>query len=277
MPRRWVRTAAAVLSGVALVMGLGGCESTPRIGETVQAQVTALPRSRADLDTGFTALHAALRAGVVRADAERGRLLRAQCLEPDPGARDGLRPRVATLRLPDGVQAAAGTLIDIDHLQGAHAADSRRHGRYVAPAPASTPATAPEAWRSLFGSARPLCRPAGLPEGRWRVQVAGPVAAWELDFAQAEMARHAAFDDAELAAGRIVQLSCQLKVMDGSDWTVVTWLARLPEGLQPRQGEVLRLQAGAEELGKDRGPLARVLGPAPGVAAPGGNAIVRCR
>jgi hypothetical protein len=272
-PGRRVR---ALLAGLVPLV-LAGCESTPRVGEVVTAQVTAQPRARAELTGGFTPLHAALRAGVVRADAERGRLVLAQCLEPDAGAPDGLRARVATLLLPEGVQAPPGALLDIDTLGGAHATDSRRHGRFVALAPASSAQAEPAAWRTVFGRARPLCRPPGLPEGRWRVQSTRTVAAWELGFAQAERARHDAFSDADFAAGRVLELRCQLKVLDGSDWTLMTWLARAAEGPPPPVGAVLRLRAGAEEGGDAPGPPAQVLGPAPGVAAPGGQAVVRCR
>lgn len=255
--------------------GLAGCESMPTPGQTVYAEVTALPRSRAELDGGFASLHAALQAGVSRRDAEQGRLLRAQCVDDDGAAPEGLRPRSATLLRPEGPAVAVGSVVEIEALQAAHAADRRRHGRLAAvlpPAPAADPA-----WRIYFGTPRPLCRPPGLPDGRWRVQVAGPVAAWEIDFATAEKARHERFDDAELAAGRIVRLSCQLKVIDGADWSRVTWLARLPAGLDARPGQVLRLRAGAEEAGRRVAPLAAVLGPAPDRDAPGGTAVVRCR
>lgn len=260
-----------------LVAGLvlAGCESMPTPGDTVHAEVTAVPRSRGELGGGFTSLHAALHAGVARREAEQGRLLRAQCVDDDPAAPGGLRPRSATLLLPEGRTVAVGQVVEIDTLTAAHAADRRRHGRLVSVPPALAPDD--PAWRVSFGTPRPLCRPPGLAEGRWRVQLAGPVAAWEIDFALAEKARHESIDDTELAAGRIVQVSCQLKVIDGADWTRVNWLARLPAGLEARPGQVMRLRTGAEEGGRHSGPLAAVLGPAPERAAPGGTAVVRCR
>jgi hypothetical protein len=263
-----------VFAGAAATL-LTGCESVPRPGDVVTAQVVAQPRSRAEIPAPFGALHAALRAGVERADAERGRLLSAQCLQPDTGARDGVRGRVATVLVPDGVPAPPGALLEIE-IDAQVGADARPHGRFAGLAPATTPAAEPAAWARSFGRDRPLCRPAGLAEGRWRVQSGGPVAAWELGFARAELARHDSLGDAELAAGRVVQVSCRLKVVDGSDWTLVTWLARHPDGPALQVGDVVRLRAGADEGGGATGALAQVLGPAPGVRAPGGNAVVRC-
>jgi hypothetical protein len=271
------RAAVTALAVLALA-GLAACESTPRPGATVRAQVLEQPRSRAELSGGDTALHAALGAGVGRAEAERGRLWRAQCVEPDPASHEGLRPRVATLLLPEGSAARAGALVEIGALSGGHANDRYRHGRLVAVLAEAGPAGTAEAagWRRSFDRLRPLCRPEGVPEGRWRVQLLGAVTAWELDFAQAERMRHGAFDEAEFAAGRAVVVACQLKMVDGGDWNRLRWLARVPAGPAPRVGDVVELRVGAQEFSRDTAPIAEVLGPAPGVARPAGNGVVRC-
>jgi hypothetical protein len=267
----------AAASLPALLAVLAGCESMPSPGEELRAQVVAVPRSRAELDGGFTRLHAALRAGVARADAEAGRLWLAQCVEPEASALEGLRPRTATLLLPPGLQPAVGTVVEIDALQGSHARDLRRHGRFVNALGSASAAADPSGWRRYLGNPRPLCRPDGAAEGRWRVQLVGAVAAWEIDFARAELARHDAIADAELAAGRVALVSCQLKVADGSDWTRPSWLTRTPDRPPLRVGDVVRIVAGAEEAGRAAGPLARVLEVVPGVAPPSDSGVVRCR
>lgn len=268
------RTRAALGLLSMLAVALAGCESAPSSGEVVIAGVVAVPKSRGELAGGFGQLHAALRAGVGRGEAAAGRLWLAQCLEADPTAPDGLLPRVATLVLPPGETAAFGALVQVDTLRGAHAADRRRHGRFVARVAERTPPPGAEApgWRTYFGRPSPLCRADGMPEGRWQVQLRGAVAAWEIDFAQAELARHDSLGDDELAAGRVVVASCQLKVMDGSDWTRLSWVARVPGGQALAVGDVVRLRAGAEESGGRVAPLAQVLGPAPGSAAASASA-----
>lgn len=274
------RGAAVTLAmlAVAGLVGLAGCESTPRPGATVHAQVLEQPRSRGELSGGSTSLHAALGAGVGRAEAERGRLWRAQCVEPDAASREGLRPRVATLLLPEGTAARPGALVEIDALQGDHPTDRHRHGRLVAVLAEAAPADNAEAagWRRIFDRLRPLCRPDGVGDGRWRVQLLGAVTAWEVDFAQAERVRHGAFDAAEFEAGRVVVVACQLKMVDGGDWNRLRWLARVPAGPAPRVGDVVQLRVGAQEFSRDTEPIAEVLAPAPGVPRPPGTGVVRC-
>ncbi len=260
---------------LALAALLAGCESVPDSGDVVTAQVLAQPRSRAELAGGYTGLHAALRAGVARADAERGRLWRAQCVDPDAGT--GVRGRAMTLLLPDGVDPAPGALVEVAPLEGT--GPQGRHARFIAvlagPLPAGAPL--PPGWRLSFDRPRPLCSPPGAAAGRVHVQLSGAVAAWEIDFAQAELARHSLASDAELAAGRIVVVACQLKVADGSDWTRPSWIARVPGTLAARVGAVVRLRAGAEDGGRHAAPLADVLDLLPGVPPAPGNGVVRCR
>lgn len=265
-PRLALAVAAALLAG---------CETTPRPGAAATAQVIAVPRTRAELGGGHARLHAALRSGVNRASAERGRLALAECAEPDAGERDGVRWHSATVLLPDGVPATPGTFLDLQDVATAPGTATRHHGRFLAPAPAPTGA---EAIRSRYSQdADTRCRPPGMPEGRMRVRLHRAVAPWELDFALPELQRHERFGAQELAAGRVVLLSCQLKVMDGGDWYRPVWLARVPPGLELRVGQVVDLRAGATEDSKDVEPLAQVLGLAAHARAPGGNAVVRCR
>lgn len=275
---------------IALALGVGaaclpmaGCESIPAPGAQVQAEVVAIPKDRADLQGGFTHLHAALRAGVQRADAERDRLWLAQCVEPDAGAPGRVRSRTVTLLVPGplalGVAPGEGALVEIEALQGAHATDRHRHGRLTGvEAPAGPAASDAPGWRRDSGRLRPVCRPEGAAEGRWRVQLHRTVSAWEIDFAMAERARHESLTDAELAAGRVVVARCQLKVVDGSHWTRPSWIARLPQGQAARVGDLVQLRTGAEEAGRATAPLAQVLGPGlrQGVARPQAPGVVRC-
>jgi hypothetical protein len=273
------RVAAAPLAlGVAVLAA--GCESIPAPGTTITAQVMEAPRTRAELAGGYGHLYPALRAGVTRADAQGGRLVIAQCGEPDTAVRDGVRWHVVTTVLPPALKPTPGLLLDVevplapDPVTGA-TSTPRRHGVVVAAAAAPDPAQmVPSA---VGDSLRPVCQPPGSATGRWRVQFSRTVAPWEIDFAVAELARRDRFGDAEIGAGRVVLVGCQLKVIDGADWNRPTWLARAPAGVAPRVGDIVRVRAGASEMGKDVEPLSEVLGPAPGVSAPQGLAVVRCR
>jgi hypothetical protein len=268
-----------------IASNLVGCESTPSIGQVVNAHVLAVPQSRADLKGGFTDLHAALSAGVGRAEADEGRLWRAQCVEPGASAADGLQPRIATLLLPEGTALRAGAVVDIEAHPRVEAADSRpandrsRHGRFVAVVAEGGRAVEEDAadCPSSFDCLRPVCQPEGLAGGHWRVQLFGAVQAWEVDFAQAERARHGAFDDAEIAVGRVVVIACQLKVVDGGDWNRLRWLARVPSGATPGVGDVVQVRVGAREFSRDVGPIAEVLAPTSSAARPPGIGVVRCR
>lgn len=261
----------------ALLMAAGllaSCESIPAPGETVIAQVLEVPRDRAELRGAHSHLYAALRVGVVRADAEHGRLALGRCAEPDERARGGVRVHVATTVLPVGTPATRGAVVEVALAQLSPGGPTQRHGVFVASVP--TPEPAHVVRPAAGGSTRPLCRPPGLPQGRWRIELSGPVSAWEIDFARAELARREQFGDDELADGRVVLAGCQLKVVDGSDWNRPTWLARAQAGLSLRVGDVVRLRSGASEMDKTSEPLAEVLGPAPGVTAPSGVSVVRC-
>ncbi len=258
---------AALLAGLLLA----GCETAPRAGTETTAQVLHVVSERHNLRDGHAELHPALRAGVTRADLEAGRLVHGECAMPDATQPRGLRWHTLTTLLPPGTPTAPGGWVDLRDPQGAWPATGphpppRLHGRYVGQAPAAADPQAPT-----------LCHPPGPPAGQWRMKLRGPLPAWMFDFAQPALQRLAAFSDAEFASGRVLRLGCQLKVADGGDWYVPTWIARAPEGLRLKAGDVVRLRAGAEADSKDAGPTAEVLGPQPGVSAPGGNAVVRCR
>jgi hypothetical protein len=259
----------------ATLLLLAGCETTPAAGEAATAQVIAVPLSRADLRGYHGSLHAAVRAGVTSEDATRGRLVRGECAERDAGARDGIRFREATTILPEGTPTARGILVDIAKLSPAAEGLMRQHGDFVALAPTLQAA---EAIPSPVGSRlHTPCHPKDLPKGQLRVQLLGAVAAWQLDFARSELARHDQFSDTELAAGRAVMLACQLKVADGGDWYRPVWLARTPEDLSLRLGDVVQLRTGALADSKDVEPMPQVMALERGRPAPGGNAVVRCR
>ncbi len=263
---RW-RTVTALL----LAAALAGCETAPRAGTETTAQVLAVVSDRHNVRDGHAELHPALRAGVSRADLEAGRLVQGECAVPDTTQPRGLRWHTLTTLLPTGTPAAPGGRVDLSDPQGAWPVTgphtpSRLHGRYVGLAPAASDPQAPT-----------LCHPPELPAGQWRMKLRGPLPAWMFDFAQAGLQRLAAFSDADFASGRVLRLGCQLKVADGGDWYVPTWIARAPEGLRLKSGDVVRLRAGAEADSKDAGPPAEVLGLQAGASAPGGNAVVRCR
>jgi hypothetical protein len=268
---RTTPTALPVLSTLLTGLLLAGCETAPRAGSDTTAQVLDVVSDRHSLREGHPELHAALRAGVGRADLEAGRLVQGECGVPDATQPRGLRWHTLTTLLPAGARPAPGSLVDLRDAQGAWPATGphpppRLHGHYLGPAPAAADPQAPV-----------LCQPPGLPAGQWRIKLRGPLPAWAFDFAQPGLQRLAAFSDADFARGRVLRLGCQLKVADGGDWYVPLWIARAPDGLRLKPGDVVRLRAGAEANSKDTGPAAEVLGLQAGVGAPRGNAVVGCR
>jgi hypothetical protein len=80
-----------------------------------------------------------------------------------------------------------------------------------------------------------------------------------------------------MSAGRIVVAGCQLKVVDGSDWTRPSWIARVPAGPALGVGELVRSRTGAEDGSRAVGSPAEVLERLPAVPQPGGLDVVRCR
>ncbi|MFZ5567066.1 MAG: hypothetical protein ACOY95_08700 [Pseudomonadota bacterium] len=247
---------------------LAGCETAPRSGAQIHALVTQVARERSQLDGTYRDLHAAVRSGVTRADIAAGRLVRGECVEMGEGTGGRTRSRVLTMLLPPGQVLQLQTLADAEEVR---ADGAGLHLRFLAGGDALGPS---EMRPSAFagGRAYPLCRQPGGTAARWRLLVTGVYQGWEFDFAAAELARQDQFSDAEMADGRVVQVSCQLKVLDGSDWYAPVWWARVPPGLSLQSGDAVLLQAGAENGSKDTGPLAQVLArtsqPA-GVPAPG--------
>lgn len=251
---------------------LAGCETAPRSGAQSHAAVTQVARERSQLGGTYRHLHAALRAGVTRADVAAGRLVRGECLAPEEGPGGGVRAQVFTLLLPQGLSLPLQTLADAQEVR---ADGSSRHLRYLAGGAELGPT---DMRPSAFAGGRdyPLCRQPGSAASQSRLLVTGVYQGWEFDFAAAELARHDQFSDAELAAGRVVQVSCQLKVVDGSDWYAPVWWARVPSGLSLQPGDAVLLQAGAENGSKDTGPLAQVLARAPQPAGAPSSGRVLC-
>lgn len=242
---------------------LAACQTVPSAGTQVQAVVTQVPRDRGALRDHYRDLHAALLAGVARVEFVAGRLVRGECLESEVTPGGGTRPRVSTALLPPGVKVQLRTFMDAEEVR---ADGASLHLRYLAAGAELEPSvTGPSAF--VGGRDYPLCRQPGSPSGRSRLLVTGVYQGWEYDFAKAELARHEQFSDAELSAGRVVQVSCQLKVLDGSDWHAPVWWARVPASLNLEVGDRVQLQAGAESGSKDAAPLATVLArtaPSPG-------------
>lgn len=244
-----------------------------------------MPRQRVELDARHAALHAALRAGVTRADFAAGRLVRGQCAERDASKPGGVAWVTATALLPPRASAAPKTLLLVATAASSESADvggadsMRLHGPSVGNVPVLDDSNGIRTDPVIGTSAplRALCRPPSTPAGLVQIEVMGPVRPWEFDFAAAELARHAQFSDAELATGAVVQVSCQLKVLDGGDWYAPVWLGRAPAGLNLAPGDVVALRAGAEENSKDVEPPAQVLARAERGADRRQVDLVRCR
>lgn len=256
---------------------LAGCETAPRAGVLTRAQVLDVVKDRHGVRDGHPELYAALRAGVTRRELEEGRLFEGECGLPDAAQASGMRWLTVTVLAPAGLRLASGSVVDVRGLRAAWpavdgGAAPRWHGVYAGSASALGEAAA----SALSPRPGAPCQAPGAPPGQWRVKLRGPAPAWAFDFAQAGLRRLDALRDSDLAAGRVLRLGCQLKVLDGGDWYAPVWVATAPEALRLRVGDVVRLRAGAEAGSKDPDPPAEVLERLTGVAAPGGHALVRC-
>ncbi|HSX95269.1 MAG TPA: hypothetical protein VLG41_20255 [Hydrogenophaga sp.] len=276
-PARARTPAAWRLLALALCAALAACETAPRAGSQTQAQVLDVVKDRHAVRDGHPELYAALRAGVTRRELDEGRLVEGECGVPDGAQPSGMRWHTMTVLLPPGVRLPSGSVADVRELRAAWPAPdgsvpARLHGVYE-----STATVLGDAGAAALGP-RPgtRCQVPDAPSGRWRVALRGPVPAWAFDFAEAGLRRLDALRDSDLAAGRVLRLGCQLKVLDGGDWYAPVWVATAPDTLRLKPGEVVRLRAGAEAGSKDTGPPAEVLERHSGVAAPGGHALVRC-
>jgi hypothetical protein len=263
---------------MSLVALLAACQTAPRSGSETRAQVIDVITDRHAIREGHAELHAALRAGVTRKDMEDGRLLQAECGVADASRPGGMRWHTATTLLPAGLRLAPGSEVVLSDLRSAWPATPngastatvpmapRLHGRYVRHAPTAGDVRTPQS-----------CNAPGLSADQWRMTVRSPLPAWSFEFAQAGLQRLDALSDADFAAARVLRVSCQLKVLDGSDWYAPVWVTRAPDGLRLQRGDVVRLRAGAEANSKDGGPPTDVLARLDDVRAPPGNAVVTCR
>jgi predicted small secreted protein len=272
----WQRQRSLPLLPLLAATLLTGCETAPRAGTETRAQVVEVLRERQALRDGQPELHPALRAGVTAQAIEAGRLVQGECAEPDATRPQGLRWTRVTALLPVGTTAgslAPGSVIEVREPRPAwpagpgDAPPAYLHGQFAGSAAGATDAAPTPT----------LCHPAGQAASVWRVRLRGAVPGWAHPFAQAGLQRLEAFSDDDVRAGRVVRLTCQLKVADGGDWYAPVWIARAPERLPLRVGDVVRLRAGAEASSKDAGPAAEVLARDSTGNAPGGNAVVRCR
>ncbi|WP_288252161.1 hypothetical protein [uncultured Hydrogenophaga sp.] len=276
-PARDRTTAVWRFMTLALCAALAACETAPRAGSETQAQVLDVVTDRHALRDGHPELYAALRAGVTRRELDEGRLVEGECGVPDVAQPSGMRWHTVTVLLPPGVRLSRGTVADVHELRAAWPAPdggvpARLHGVYAGTATALGEAGA----TALGPHTGTRCHVPGAPAGQWRVTLRGPVPAWAFDFAAAGLRRLDALRDSDLAAGRVLRLGCQLKVLDGGDWYAPVWVATAPDRLRLAPGDVVRLRTGAEAGSKDAGPPAEVLERRTDVTAPGGNALVRC-
>lgn len=268
---------------------LAGCQTTPAPGREVLGDVVSVPRARAALALGasHSNLHAAVRAGVSPADAAAQRLVLASCAMPDTHSPGGARLFTITTLLPAGTQLAPRTKLLL-HAPGDPFAGPPIDGRFpavhaafvgalAAAAPPDPETTVP--WRLKPGEPPQQltrCRPAGGTPDQAEATFFRTVGEAELRYAAAEAARVAGFSDAELAAGAVVRVRCALKMADGAAWHAPEFMARAPQGLNLRPGDVVRLRAGADEGSLQAGPLGEVLGRVDRPPTPGATQRVAC-
>lgn len=265
--RRGPAPAAALVPGLCCL--LAACESAPRAGAETTAQVLQVASDRDSLRDGYPALHAALRAGVTRRDFEEARLVQGECGVPDAGRPGGMRWVSVTTLVPRGTVLAQGSRILVRDARPAWpgvepARASTLHGQFVraddAPPTRDTP----------------RCHTSEQAGTTWHLRVHVTPPAWQHDFAWPAFQRLDALRDEDFAAGRVLRLGCQLKVIDGGDWNAPQWVAVAPAHLRLKTGDVVRLRAGAQMESRDVSPRAEVLARLDEVAAPAGNATVRC-
>lgn len=270
MNRPAQRSATCFALACATVALLSGCQAGPSAGSITQAQVISLPALRSSLAWGHRELLAPVRAGVQRDEVAAGRLVRGECVEPDPQAYGGRMSFTVTTVLPAGTPWPVTSLVDVITPDGitpdaVGARPLRQHGRFVAFA------------SEAAASEPPRCHPPGSAPGAMRIAVAVQVQAWQFDFAQAEVRRHDQFSDADFASRSVVELACRVEAMGDKNFMQKRWFARLPPGMTLAAGDTVRLRAGAAEGSMDVAPLAEILGPAPRPAGLGTATRVPCR
>lgn len=269
MTTRTLRFATQAFLAAGSLALLGGCQIAPASGSVTQAQVISLPALRSSLGGGDRDLHAAVRAGVDRADVAAGRLVRGACFEPDPQAYGGRVSFTVTTVLPAATPWPVASQVDVITPAGVTpdavgARPLRQHGRFVGFGPPGA------------DDATPRCHPPGAAPGAMRLAVSVRVQTWQYDFAQAEVRRHDQFSDADFAARTVVELGCRVEAFGDRNFMQQRWLARLPPGLTLAAGDTVRMRAGAAEGSKDVAPLAVILGPAPRPAGLATTSRVPC-
>lgn len=267
--RNATRPVATATAALALCSLLAACETAPRLGAETTAQVLQIASDRDSLRDGYPALHAALRAGVARRDFEEARLVQGECGVPDAGRSGGMRWISVTTLVPRGTAPAPGSRIVVRDARSAWPGveptrASALHGQFVRVD--DTPPT----------RTTPACHTNEQGGGTWHLRVHLTPPPWQHDFASAAFQRLDALRDEDFAAGRVLRLGCQLKVIDGADWYAPQWVALAPPQLRLKVGDVVRLRAGAQMESKDVSPRAEVLARLDNVPAPAGNATVRC-
>ncbi len=264
-----LRPATLIALAAGALALLAGCSVGPTSGSVTQAQVISLPALRSSLGGGSRDLHGAVRAGVQRDDVAAGRLVRGDCVEPDPEAYGGRVAFTVTTLLPAGTPWPVNSLVDVVTPAGVTpdavgARPTRQHGQFVNFAP------------EVAGSEPPRCHPPGAAPGAMRLAIAVRYQTWQFDFAQAEVRRHDQFSDADFASRSVVELGCRVEAMGDRDFMQQRWFARLPPGMALAAGDTVRLRAGAAEGSKDVAPLAEIIGPAPRPAGLGTTTRVPC-
>lgn len=265
-----LRRATSLSLAAASLALLSACQVGPGPGSVTQAQVLSLPALRSSLGGGHRDLHAAVRAGVQRDDVAAGRLVRGDCVEPDPQAYGGRVAFTVTTVLPAGTPWPLTSLVDVITPAGVTpdavgARPTRQHGQFAALA------------AEVAGKEPPRCHPPGAAPGAMRVAIAVRYQTWQFDFAQAELRRHDQFTDADFDTRSVVELGCRVEAFGDKNFMQERWLARRPAGMTLAGGDVVTLRAGAAEGSKDIAPLAEILGPAPRPAGLGPATRVPCR
>jgi hypothetical protein len=269
--RRGARVAVLLLTAGAGL--LAGCQTTPAPGRELVGDVVSVPRTRSELVQGASLanLHAAVNAGVDPADAAGQRLGLASCAMPDTSSPHGARLYTVTTLLPAGTRPAPDMRLVLrapgDPFAGPPIGGRfpAVHAEFVEARAAETPLDPGKSvpWRLKPGDPiRQLvrCRPVGGTPEQAEASLFRTVGEAELRYAAAEAARNARLSDAELAAGAVVRVRCALKMADGAEWHTPEFLARAPQSLNLRPGDVVRLRAGADEGSLQAEPLSEVLG-----------------
>jgi hypothetical protein len=212
---------------------------------------------------------------VFESEIRQQRLVHVFCVIPDPTAYNGARQWHGMVILPNRGVAKEGDTISIQARPNGPLNDKvfefKAHLEEL-PGQAFHTYTV-TASKTIFRDLKCDIDAEGLPQ---HVTLHRPIPVFELEYSQAERARHRQFTDQDFAEGRVGIGSCALRDTFGEVYYQPSWLFRVPNGTTVRKGDVVEIKLGEAESGAGVGTVSlmtRNLGRRPDFPSDGHAAI----